>query len=46
MSKIILVGFLVEILIATWGIFLLNKLKQKKKRQPALSNKKIKNLKF
>ena len=39
-------GILVELGIAAGGIYLIRKLQKKKKRQPSLSKKTIKNLKF
>ena len=46
MDKIIVAGILVEIGIIIGGIYIMKQLKKKKARQPALSKKIIKNLKF
>ena len=46
MNTLIVAGILVEVGIVIGGIFLIKQLQQKQTRQPALSKKKIKNLKF
>ena len=46
MSTIIVAGILVEIGIFFGGIYILKQLKKKQTRQPALSKKIIRNLKF
>ena len=46
MSSLIIELILVELGIAIGGIFLVKQLQKKKTRQPQLSNKIIKNLKF
>ena len=46
MSKLIVFGILVEIGIAIGGIYIMKQLQKKQTRQPALSNKLIRNLKF
>ena len=42
----IVFAILIELGIAIGGIYLIKKLQQTQTRQPALSNKRIKNLKF
>ena len=46
MNTIIIAGILVEIGIVIGGIFIIKQLQKKQTRQPALSKKIIKNLKF
>ena len=46
MYTIIVAGILVEIGIVTEGIYIIKELQKKQTRQPALSNKIIRNLKF
>ena len=46
MNTIFVVGILVEIVIVIGGIYIMKQLKKKQIRQPALSKKIIKNLKF
>tara|TARA_B100001287_G_C22278424_1_gene342709 strand:+ start:190 stop:330 length:141 start_codon:yes stop_codon:yes gene_type:complete len=46
MKTLIVVGILVEIGITLGGIYLIKQLKKSQTRQPALSKKIIKNLKF
>ena len=46
MNNFIVGGILVEILIALGGIFLIKQLQKRQTRQPALSKKIIRNLKF
>jgi len=46
MNTIIVVGILVEIGIVIGGIYIIKQLQKKQTRQPALSKKIIKNLKF
>tara|TARA_Y100000589_G_C26788013_1_gene480549 strand:+ start:110 stop:250 length:141 start_codon:yes stop_codon:yes gene_type:complete len=46
MNTLIIAGILVEVGILIGGIFLIKQLKQKQTRQPALSKKTIRNLKF
>ena len=46
MNTIIFTGILVEIGIVIGGIYFIKKLQKKKTRQPALSKKIIRNLKF
>ena len=46
MNTTIFCGILVEVGIAIGGIYLLRKLQRRQTRQPALSRKIIKNLKF
>ena len=46
MNTIIVAGILVEIGIFIGGIYILKQLQKKQKRQPALSGKIIRNLKF
>tara|TARA_Y100000589_G_scaffold296426_1_gene303549 strand:+ start:405 stop:545 length:141 start_codon:yes stop_codon:yes gene_type:complete len=46
MNTLIASGILIELVIAAGGIYLIRQLQKKKKRQPGLSNKIIKNLKF
>jgi len=46
MKTFIVAGILVEVGIVIGGIYLIKQLKKKQTRQPALSKKIIKNLKF
>ena len=46
MNTLIVGGILIEVGIAIGGIYLIKKLQQSQTRQPALSSKRIKNLKF
>jgi len=46
MNIIIFAGILVEIGIVIGGIYIMKQLQKKQKRQPALSRKIIRNLKF
>ena len=46
MNTIIVAGILVEIGIVIGGIYIMKQLQKKKKKQPALSRKIIRNLKF
>ena len=46
MNTLNVVGILVEIGIVLGGIYIINKLQKKQTRQPALSKKIIRNLKF
>lgn len=46
MNIFIVCGILLEVAIAIGGIYLIKKLKRSQKRQPTLSKKIIKNLKF
>ena len=46
MNKLIVAGILVEVGIVIGGIYIVKQLQKKQTRQPALSNKIIKNLKF
>ena len=46
MYTLIVCGILVEVGIAIGGIYFLNKIQKRQTRQPALSNKIIRNLKF
>ena len=46
MNTIIVVGILVEIGIVIGGIYIIKQLQKKQSRQPALSKKIIRNLKF
>ena len=46
MNTIILAGILVEIGIVITGIYIMKQLKKKQTRQPALSERIIRNLKF
>tara|TARA_Y100000589_G_scaffold330813_1_gene381717 strand:+ start:2810 stop:2950 length:141 start_codon:yes stop_codon:yes gene_type:complete len=46
MSKLIIIGLFIEVVIVFGAIFLVKQLKKKQKIQPALSNEIIKNLKF
>ena len=46
MNTIIVAGILVEIGIVIGGIYIMKQLQKKQKRQPALSRKIIRNLKF
>ena len=46
MNNFIVGGILIEVGIAIGGIYLIRKLQKKETRQPALSRKIIKNLKF
>ena len=46
MNTFIVAGILVEIGIVIGGIYIMKQLQKKKKRQPALSRKIIRNLKF
>ena len=46
MSNLIVIGIIIEILIALGVIFLIKKFMKIQTKQPALSKKKIKNLKF
>ena len=46
MNTIIVTGILVEIGIVIGGIFIMKQLQKKQTRQPALSKKLIRNLKF
>ena len=46
MNKIIVAGILVELGIVIGGIYIMKQLQKKQTRQPALSKKIIKNLKF
>ncbi len=46
MKTLMITGILVELGILIGGIFLIKQLQQKKIRQPALSKKIIRNLKF
>lgn len=46
MNTLITGGILVEIGIAAGGIYFIRQLQKRNKRQPGLSNKIIKNLKF
>ena len=46
MNTLIFAGILVEVGIVVGGIFFIKELQQKQTRQPALSKKKIRNLKF
>ncbi len=46
MSTILVSGILLEILIIVMGILIIKRLQKNKTRQPELSNKIIKNLKF
>ena len=46
MNTIIVSGVLVEISIVIGGIYIIKKLQKKQSRQPALSKKIIRNLKF
>ena len=46
MKAFIVAGILVEVGIVIGGIYLIKQLKKKQTRQPALSKKIIKNLKF
>ena len=46
MHTIIVAGILVEIGIVIGGIYIMKQLQKKQTRQPALSNKIIRNLKF
>ena len=46
MNTIIVAGILVEIGIFIGGIYIMKQLQKKQKRQPALSRKIIRNLKF
>ncbi len=46
MNTIIVAGILVEIVIFIGGIYIMRQLQKKQKRQPSLSRKIIRNLKF
>ena len=46
MNTIIMAGILVEIVIVIGGIYIMKQLQKKQTRQPALSKRIIKNLKF
>tara|TARA_Y100000589_G_scaffold95455_1_gene90129 strand:+ start:1601 stop:1741 length:141 start_codon:yes stop_codon:yes gene_type:complete len=46
MSAPIICGIFLEIVIVVWGVYFIKKLKEKQTRQPSLSNKIVKNLKF
>ena len=46
MNKIIVAGILVEIAIVIGGFYIMKELQKKQTRQPALSKKIIRNLKF
>ena len=46
MNTIILTGIFVDIGIVIGGIYIMKQLQKKQTRQPALSKKKIRNLKF
>ena len=46
MNTIIVAGIFVEIAIAIGGIYIMKQLQKKQTRQPALSEKIIRNLKF
>ena len=46
MNTIIVAGILVEIVILIGGIYIIKQLQKKQTRQPALSKKIIRNLKF
>ena len=46
MNTIIVVGIFIEIGIVIGGIYIMKQLQKKKTRQPALSKKIIRNLKF
>ena len=46
MNTIIVTGIFVEIVIVIGGVYIKKQFKKKQKRQPALSNKIIRNLKF
>ena len=46
MNTIIVTGLIVEIGIVIGGIYIIKQLQKKQKRQPALSRKIIRNLKF
>ena len=46
MNTLFISGILIEIGIAIGGIYLIKKLKKRQTRQPALSRKIIRNLKF
>ena len=46
MNTIIVAGILVEIIILIGGIYIIKQLQKKQTRQPALSKKIIRNLKF
>tara|TARA_B100000212_G_C27190824_1_gene454573 strand:- start:486 stop:626 length:141 start_codon:yes stop_codon:yes gene_type:complete len=46
MNTLLLVEILVEIGIVIGGIYMMKQLQKKQTRQPALSKKKIRNLKF
>ena len=46
MNKIIVVGILIEIGVVLVGIYIMKQLQKKQTRQPALSKKIIRNLKF
>ena len=46
MNAIIVAGILVEIVILIGGIYIIKQLQKKQTRQPALSKKIIRNLKF
>ena len=46
MNNFIVNGILIELAIALGGIYLIKQLQKKQKRQPALSRKIIRNLKF
>ena len=46
MNNLIVGGILIEILVALGGIFLIKRLQKRQTRQPALSKKIIRNLKF
>ena len=46
MNTIIVAGILVEIVIVIGGIYIMKQLQKKQTKQPALSKKVIRNLKF
>ena len=46
MNTLVIVGILVEVVISIGGIYIIKKLQKRKTRQPALSKKIIRNLKF
>ena len=46
MDNLKFIGILFELIIVTGGCYLINNLNKKQTRQPELSNKIIKNLKF
>ena len=46
MNTLIVSGIILEVVIALGGIFFIKKLQKKQTRQPGLSNRIVKNLKF